>query len=223
MIAKDTPFVASYSGGKDSTLALWRAVRAGARPLALLTMLDETGERSRSHGVSPAVLDAQAALLGLPRISGHASWGDYERVFVEKLGHAREMGAVAAVFGDIDLVAHRQWEEQVCLAAGLAPALPLWGEDRLALVREFVDAGFTARIVVIRRDLMADDYLGQVLDHALIARMLADRIDPCGEAGEFHTLVTGGPLFGAPLALDVRGVRADGNYLNLDFGLAASI
>jgi len=79
MIAKDTPFVASYSGGKDSTLALWRAVRAGARPLALLTMLDETGERSRSHGVSPAVLDAQAALLGLPRISGHASWGARER------------------------------------------------------------------------------------------------------------------------------------------------
>ncbi|NDV12435.1 diphthine--ammonia ligase [Crenobacter caeni] len=223
MIAKGTPFVASYSGGKDSTLALWRAVRAGGKPLALLTMLDETGGRSRSHGILPAVLDAQAAALGLPRISGQASWGDYERVFVEQLGRARAMGAVAAVFGDIDLAAHRQWEEQVCAQASLAPVLPLWGEDRLALVREFVDAGFAARIVVIRRDLMADDYLGRVLDHALIERMLADGIDPCGEAGEFHTLVTGGPLFAKPLALADGDVRADGDYLSLDFGLAASI
>lgn len=223
MLSHGTPFVASFSGGKDSTLALWRACQAGARPVALLTMLDETGARSRSHGIQPDVLAAQARAIGIPLLTGNASWGDYEQVFIAQLGVARQMGASAAVFGDIDLDAHRAWEEQVCAAAGLTPHLPLWQQSRLALVREFVDAGFDARIVVVRRDLMAADYLGARFDHALIDRMQAEGIDPCGEAGEFHTLVCGGPLFAQPLALECRATTEYDKYLYLDFELSARI
>ncbi|WP_083339078.1 diphthine--ammonia ligase [Chromobacterium sphagni] len=208
--------LASWSGGKDSCLALWRAVQTGGRPQALLTMLDEDGARSRSHGVRPEVLALQARALGLPQRLGRASWDDYRRVFVEQLRLAAAEGAQAAVFGDIDLDAHREWEEQVCAEAGLRAVLPLWQQSRAGLVREFVDAGFVARIVMVNAALVADKWLGRVFDRGLIDEMLAEGIDPCGEAGEFHTLVVDGPLFVHPLALRDGAVARIGDYRALD-------
>ncbi|OWY40465.1 adenosine nucleotide hydrolase [Xenophilus sp. AP218F] len=208
--------VASWSGGKDSCLALWRATRAGARPQALLTMLDESGERSRSHGIRPEVLALQAQALGLPQIRALAAWQDYEAVFISALRDQARQGAQAAVFGDIDLDAHREWEEKVCAAAGLQAVLPLWQEPRAALVREFVDAGFAARIVVVNTSLAAEKWLGQTLSHALIDSMLDEGLDPCAEAGEFHTLAVDGPLFRQALSLRDGEIYRHGDYVALD-------
>jgi len=213
-------FISSWSGGKDSCLALHRTLQAGGRPLALFNMFDEDGARSRSHGVRPEVMQAQAAAMGLPLVTANASWQSYEEVFVESLQRFRSDGAEFAVFGDIDLDAHRAWEEKVCARAGLTASLPLWQEARIDLVKEFVAAGFKAVIVVVNEQLMpSDGYLGATLDAALIERMLADGIDPCGEAGEFHTLAVDGPLFGQPLPLvELARHRQDG-YAMLEFGL----
>ncbi|MGY8624261.1 Dph6-related ATP pyrophosphatase [Chromobacterium violaceum] len=216
MILRDLPVLASWSGGKDSCLALWRAVRAGARPQALLTMLDETGDRSRSHGVRPEVLALQAHAMGLPQRLGRASWNGYREVFVEQLRAAADDGIRAVVFGDIDLDAHREWEEAVCAEAGLDAILPLWQEARVDLVREFVDAGFSARIVMVNTALVDEKWLGRTLDHPLIEDMLAEGVDPCGEAGEFHTLVVDGPLFNKPLALRDGEAAKLGEYRALD-------
>src|SRR3954465_7019849 len=99
----------SWSGGKDSCLALYRALRGG-RPLScLVTMFTEDGERSRSHGLPKGVLEAQAASLGVPLLSAAASWDSYEAAFVELLRQAKASGAEAAVFGDIDIPGHREW------------------------------------------------------------------------------------------------------------------
>ncbi|QEL55371.1 Dph6-related ATP pyrophosphatase [Chromobacterium paludis] len=210
------PALASWSGGKDSCLALWRAVRAGVKPVALLTMLDEGGERSRSHGVRPEVLALQAEALGLPQRLGRASWSGYREVFVAQLRAAAADGCQAAVFGDIDLDAHREWEEQVCAEAGLQAILPLWQEARAELAREFVAAGFVARIVMVNTKLIDEKWLGRVFDAALIDEMLAEGVDPCGEAGEFHTLVVDGPLFNKPLSLRDGDVAKLGEYRALD-------
>ncbi|WP_293764333.1 diphthine--ammonia ligase [uncultured Aquitalea sp.] len=211
---------ASWSGGKDSCLALWRAKQAGAKVHCLLNMLDENGERSRSHGVRPEVLTAQAEAMGLPLVSGKASWAAYEAEFVSRLRALHGEGVQAMVFGDIDLEPHREWEEKVCAAASLQALLPLWQEAREKLVREFVDAGFSARIVMLNTDMVSKKWLGQTLDHALIDAMLAEGVDPCAEGGEFHTLVTDGPLFAAPLRLRVGEERRDGCYASLDFMLS---
>ena len=213
-------FIASWSGGKDSCLALWRAVQSGSRPAGLLNMLDESGARSRSHGLSPALLQAQAAAIGVPLYTASAAWQTYEREFVAALQRCQAQGVDTAVFGDIDLEDHRAWEEKVCTAAGLTPWLPLWQASRLDLVREFVDAGFQARIVVVNTDLMSENYLGAEFNHALIERMLADGLDPCGEAGEFHTVVTGGPLFSQPLTLHEAARQQHQNYVMLDYIVA---
>lgn len=191
--------VCSWSGGKDSCLALWRAVQAGAMPCALATMFTEDASRSRSHGLSRDVLHAQAAAIGLPLLSRSATWEDYEPAFVDLLGEARRLGTTAAVFGDIDIPRHRQWEENVCQQAGLQARLPLWQENRQALLEEFWKAGFECRVVVAREGLVDRRYLGRVLDRELAAELSSMGIDACGENGEFHTLVTAGPLFRQPL------------------------
>src|SRR5262245_29245737 len=139
----------SWSGGKDSCLAMWRAKQAGADIKLLITAMDESGSRSRSHGVPPKLLQAQAAALGMPMVFYHTSWRTYEDKFVAMLARARKDGMAQAIFGDIDLMPHREWEEKVCAAAGLQASLPLWGEERRKLVDEFLAAGFKAVVVCV--------------------------------------------------------------------------
>jgi len=194
----------SWSGGKDSCLALHRVLARGDVRLAcLVTMLTEDGKRSRSHGLSLQVLEAQAAAIGVPLLTASATWDEYEHGMVGLLSAARELGAEAAVFGDIDIPRHRDWEESVCRQAGLAALLPLWQEDRLAILDEWWSAGFEARIVVAREGLVDRRYLGRVLDRQVADELMAADVDACGENGEFHTLVTAGPLFRQPLALEL--------------------
>jgi uncharacterized protein (TIGR00290 family) len=198
------PIVCSWSGGKDSCLALWRAVQAGAVVRGLATMFTEDGQRSRSHGLSRAVLAAQAAAIGVPLVTRAATWDQYEPALVDLLCEAREAGATAAVFGDIDIPRHRQWEESVCAQAGLTAVLPLWQQDRLALLEEFCKEGFECRIVVTREGIMDRRWLGRVLDREVAGELASVGIDACGENGEFHTLVTSGPLFKDPLDIELR-------------------
>ena len=194
----------SWSGGKDSCLALFRALAEGHELACLVTMFTEDGERSRSHGLAREVLEAQADAVGVPLLSAAATWDDYERAFVELLRQAKGAGAEAAVFGDIDIPRHRAWEENVCRQAGLTAMLPLWQQDRLALLEEWWGAGFEARVVVAREGLVDRKYLGRVLDREVAKEFANAGVDPCGENGEFHTLVTAGPLLRQPLVLEFR-------------------
>ena len=196
-------FVCSWSGGKDSCLALHRAIQAGAEPRFLLSMLREDGARSRSHGLEPAVLEAQAASLGIPLITRPASWDEYESVFVGALQELEAEGVRAGVFGDIDLDDHRAWEEKVCAAAGIEPYLPLWQSSRAELLDELIGLGFEAIVVAVNAEKLAPEFLGRALDHALVREFEQMGIDLCGEEGEYHTVVVDGPIFARSLSLDL--------------------
>lgn len=193
-------FAVSWSGGKDACLALHRAA-VSDRCGALFTVMDESGNRSRSHGLRIEVLQAQAEALGLPLRTARASWEGYESAVIAGLEALREEGVDAAVFGDIDTAAHREWELRVCAAAGLEARLPIWQEDRRTVLRDFLEAGYQARIVAVREGQLDPGLLGRALDPGLILEIEAAGCDPCGEFGEYHTLVTGGPGFRP--ALDV--------------------
>ena len=194
--------VVSSSGGKDSLLALTRAREAGVDVTTMLTMFDEGADRSRSHGVSRAIVEQQARALGLRFVGPSASWADYERVFIDALGVLRAAGCETAVFGDIDLQPHRDWEEKVCDAVGLRAFLPLWGEDRVALARESLTRGFRAIVVCVDSRFLDDSWAGRPFDEQFIAELPAG-VDPCGENGEFHTFVTDGPGFSSPVDVQV--------------------
>ncbi len=193
----DFSFV-SWSGGKDSCLALWRSQQSGFKVTHLLTALEETGSRVRSHGVSVQLMRAQAATLKLDIEFLSASWKEYEYQFIEKLTFLKSLGIQSGIFGDIDLIAHREWEEKVCGAAGIAACLPLWNEDRLSLVSEFFHAGFKARVSCVDGRFLDDTFVGCEFDQSFIDRLPAG-VDACGENGEFHTFVYDGPNFINPV------------------------
>jgi len=170
-----------------------------------MTMFTEDGERSRSHGLAREVLEAQAELIGVPLLSRAATWDDYEAAFIELLREARGRGVTTAVFGDIDISLHRVWEESVCERAGITAMLPLWQQERMGLLEEWWREGFEARIVVAREGLVERRDLGCVHDRQVAEELAASGVDPCGENGEFHTVVTGGPLFRQPIEVELRG------------------
>jgi uncharacterized protein (TIGR00290 family) len=188
------PTLVSWSGGKDSCLALWRAQQSGVYVTHLLTALDETGLKARSHGVTKDLIISQGKSLGLINEFICASWQDYEGRFIEKLTELHENGVRKAIFGDIDLISHREWEEKVCLAAQIIPTLPLWNEDRLSMVYEFLDAGFKARVVCVDGRFLNESHVGVEFDRQYIEK-LPEGVDACGENGEFHTFVYDGPNF----------------------------
>lgn len=193
-------FFCSWSGGKDSCLALYQATKAGGIPELLLTMMVEGGERSRSHGLSLDVLRAQADAMGIQLVTRSASWTTYEEVFLKAAREFAAQGVRDGVFGDIDLDDHREWCVRVCSEAGVRAHHPLWKLDRLRAVHTFLDAGFQAYIVATK-DGLDRNLLGRPFDIDAVKSMQDLGIDPCGEEGEFHTVVTGGPLFSRSLSM----------------------
>ncbi len=193
-------FVLSFSAGKDSVLALHRMVAQGHKPAALLVMFNRDAGRSWFHGADRALLCAMAESLRLPLVCCEAAGGaDYEAAFERCLRAQKEQGVEACVFGDIDLEAHRRWNEARCAAAGLRAELPLWGESREELVREVVGLGYRCVVKCVRQSALPERFLGRVLDLPLLEELRGLGVDLCGENGEYHTVVLDGPLFHAPV------------------------
>jgi uncharacterized protein (TIGR00290 family) len=173
--------------------------------VSMLTMLDEDGERSRSHGLRPEILEAHATLLGVKLVSRRCSWSTYTASFTDALRELREDDITHVIFGDLMFDEHRQWAEDVCAAAGLIAVEPIWGEPTVLMLREFLEGGGEAIIVTARAGLLDSSWLGRPLTLDLIQQLPRIGVDPCGEYGEYHTLVTNTPLFAGPLRIRTGG------------------
>jgi len=194
----------SFSGVKDSCLALWVAKRRGYNVRTLLVMFDESGKGVRSHAIPLALMQQQAQALGCDLMACNASWKSYEEVFIGALRELRSRGHRYAIFGDIDLQAHRDWEEKVCRAADIEAVLPLWQNDRLQLADEVVAAGFRAIVVCTDSRYLGSEFCGREYDARFIAD-LPPGVDACGENGEFHTFVYDGPSFRHRVRFQLEG------------------
>jgi diphthine-ammonia ligase len=210
----------SWSGGKDSCLALFRALGSGLRPTVLLTMLTETGERSRSHGLPVTLLEEQAERLGMRPVTVCTSWDDYEKNFLDAARRFRREGISAGIFGDIDLEQHREWVERVCAKEGIEALLPLWKHSRDDLLTELLSSGFKAVIVSVKEGVLDRDFLGKSLDATVIGDMKDAGIDASGEEGEYHTFVTDGPIFSKPVEFSRGSIHLRDGYHFLDLGIS---
>ncbi len=146
-------------------------------------------------------------------------WAGYRSNFVSLLRHAARLGVTDVVFGDIDIESHRQWEEDVCGAVGVKARLPIWQESRHKLLREWWSLGFTAFIVAVNAKALDRSFLGKELDTSLAQEFRRLGIDVCGENGEFHTVVTDGPLFSQRLELNHGEQTLRDGYWFQDFTL----
>lgn len=210
----------SWSGGKDSCFALMKSMEQGYLPKVLLNVLNEEGKISRSHGIPSAILEAQAAVAGLPIHLISSSWQDYEMKFTGALTQLKDQYELShAIFGDIDLQPHRDWEEKVCLNAGLTAVLPLWQQDRKDLVMQMLASGIETMIVSCN-EIMGERFLGKKITTELIIELEALGVDACGENGEFHTLVLNCPLFTKQISVSILHTLKHENYWFTELTLA---
>ena len=196
-ISPPTRCAISWSAGKDSWLALMRAREQGLDVATFVTMCDEDGT-SKSHALPPELVEAQVGALGGTPVGVRVPPGEYAARFDACLRELAASGHTHMIFGDIDLQAHRDWLAPACERAGLVALFPLWGEPRAALASELVARGVRARVVCVDTRWLDASFCGADYDAGFLAR-LPPGVCPCGEDGEFHTFVTGGPGFAAPL------------------------
>ena len=212
-------FVMSYSGGKDSALALYRMLSEKNTPVALITTINIEQKRSWFHGVQKDLLEAVSKSIGVPLIICECLPDDYEKSFEEGLLKARELGATACVFGDIDISGHRQWNEARCTNTDMECILPLWNEDREALVVEFIELGFKALIKIVQCDMLNESFLGETLSVSLMEKIKLTGSDVCGENGEYHTFVYDGPIFQTPISVVTKSIIDFGTHKAVDISV----
>ncbi len=187
--------IVSFSGGKDSSLALYHTMQTGVA-VGLIVMLEEQGQRSRSHAMPLDIIHAQANAVGLPVFMASSSWADYENKFIALLDQAKQQGAEVLVTGDLDMPEHGCWHDRVTQQVGLKLGMPLWLRPHREVVEEFINLGFRSVIVTVNLKLgMKVEDLGKTLTLDYIQELENRGVDPCGEGGEFHTTVIDGPIF----------------------------
>ena len=208
-------FAISYSGGKESALSLYRAIKLGHTPILLITTFNADRNHSYTHGIDEAMLSSISDSLGIPYLPVKTTSEEYARDFEKALTHAKNMGAEACVFGDIDIEGHRTWCSERCENVGMEPLFPLWGEDRTTVVHEFIDTGFIANITVVNTKHISDTFLGKQLTKELTNSIAAVGADICGENGEYHTFVSDGPIFNQPVSFEYGEKIREGDYAML--------
>jgi uncharacterized protein (TIGR00290 family) len=200
----------SWSGGKDSALALYELrARCGLTPRVLITTVTADFDRVSMHGVRRELLARQARAVGLPlvevEIPAVCSNEVYEQRIGQALAEARLAGVQTIAFGDLFLADIRAYREERLARVGKEPIFPLWGRDTGRLAREFIAAGFEAILVCVDPRQLDPSFVGRSFDSDLLAD-LPPQVDPCGENGEFHTFVHAGPIFSTPIACRVGEV-----------------
>jgi uncharacterized protein (TIGR00290 family) len=189
----------TWSGGKDSAMALYELQRSnGYEVAALLTTVTGDFDRISMHGVRYTLLERQAESLGIPLekvlISRSSSNEEYESSMREVLERYQGDGIGSVVFGDIFLEDVRKYREDNLSKIGMEGIFPLWGRDTLELAHTFIGVGFKSIITCIDNNALGKRFIGRLYDERLLAELPAG-IDRCGEHGEFHTFVFDGPLF----------------------------
>jgi uncharacterized protein (TIGR00290 family) len=200
----------AWSSGKDSAYALHLARHdPELEVVGLLTTVTDAYERVAMHGVREALLDAQAAAVGLPlvkvRIPSPCPNEIYERAMGEAMAEALADGIDHVVFGDLFLADIRAYREAQLARIGMTPVFPLWRRDTGALAREMIGAGLSAVLTCVDPKQLDRRFAGRRFDGALLDALPA-AVDPCGENGEFHTLVTAGPMFARPIHVETGEV-----------------
>jgi uncharacterized protein (TIGR00290 family) len=222
-----TPVLLSWSGGKDAAWALHvLRQRADVEVVGLLTTITEGYERIAMQGIRVDVLHAQARAAALPvveaRMPQRADNGTYEATFAGALAAAtaRWPGLRHVAFGDLFLADIRAYREALCARLEWTPLFPLFGSDTARLAREMLRGGLCADVCCVDTQQLDASFAGRTFDAELLAALPA-AVDPCGENGEFHTCVSAGPMFDAPVAFE-RGqtLLRDGRFAYTDFVLA---
>jgi len=194
---------ANWSSGKDACLALYTIMQEDTYNVTqLVTTVNKENHRVSMHGLSIALLEAQATRIGLPlkqiALSGQVSMSDYSRLMKQAVLDLKEEGFTHALFGDIFLEDLKKYRDDELAKVAITGVYPLWKKDTEVILKEFLSLGFKAITVCVNAQLLDKSFCGREVDQSFIDD-LPSGIDPCGEHGEFHTFVYDGPIFKEPV------------------------
>ena len=203
--------ILSWSGGKDSVMALYALLESGRYEIvSLLTTVSRQYDRISHHGVRVELLEQQAAALGirlhklyLPQ--ANCSLEDYEALMKKAMLEYKNKVVLNVAFGDVFLQDLRKYRQRNLAKVGMGAIFPIWGRDTTEIVRTFICLGFKAYLTCVDSEKLGKDFAGRSIDADLI-RDLPDGVDPCGENGEFHSYVYDGPIFNWPVGVTIGEV-----------------
>lgn len=214
---KKKKIVVSFSGGKDSMLSLYRVLKENYEVIGLISTFDDEND-SCFHRIPKDILYEVSKSLNIPLIEVSCSKEKvYEDEFEKALRCSKENGAECCVFGDIDIENHKKWGIDRCTAVNMEALFPLWQQDREALVNEFLDYGFKAVIKKVNLKSLGEGFLGRELNKKIVEDIKLCGADPCGENGEYHTLVFDGPIFLNKINFEIveKEIAGDYGYLTI--------
>ncbi len=229
-------YISSWSGGKDSCFACYKALKSGYKVTHLANFITKEYKRVSFHGTEAGLIKIHSELSGIPLYQKETTPDNYENEFKEavrsiiknennpssspfaKAGMRGLSNSIKGmVFGDIYLDEHRHWVERVCKDLGLEAVEPLWEKNTEELLKDFINTGFAAVVVAGQAKFIDKEWIGKTVDLEFM-EYLKKRgdVDICGEKGEYHTLVTGGPLFKGRIEITEKEVIEKDGYWFLD-------
>jgi diphthine-ammonia ligase len=211
----------SWSGGMESCLSLYKALKEGYNVAYLVAFVTETWPRY----IHPLpVMALQSKSLGIPLLKRKVK-DPFEKTYREEIsGLIDEEGIEGIVTGDIYIVdeLHGRWMNKVTEGLDISVIMPLWGQDTSKVLKEEVTTGFKSIFTSILQEWLSEDWLGKELNQnsAEELQALAEKtgLDPCGEKGEYHTMVIDGPIFKQAIEISkVSKEKIDNRwYLKID-------
>ncbi len=210
----------SWSGGKDSCLALDALVKQGFEVACLVTTVPEEIGRTFGHGEKVDFIKLQAESLSIPARFITCSFENYTERYVAELKKLKDQFQIGGIaFGDLYLDGHREWGEKVAAEAGLEAYYPLWmkKKDRLRALETFVASGYKAKLISVNEAVLDESWLGREIDLSFLQQIQQEPVCPLGESGEYHTYVYDGPLFSQKILLEAPTITQRETTKKLEF------
>lgn len=210
--------VIAWSGGKDSCLAYYKARQMGYSVTYILNTISQEFKRVNFHGVEDIVIQKQAEAIGVPLLQIQTTPFGYENEFKKGLAAIKKTTDIdGLVCGDIYLEECFARAKRTCDALQLQLIEPLWQQDPVGLMKEFIDLGFEAIVVSAQASVLGKEWVGRAIDKQFLKDIQPIKnVDPCGENGEYHTLVIDGPLFSKRIAIEKSKSIRKGTHWFLD-------
>lgn len=188
--------IATWSGGKDSCFAAYKAMQQGYKVKYLANTVSKKYKRVGFHGVENIVIQKQAEAVGIPLLQIQTTGENYTQEFTDNLKKGLSEDITGVVFGDIHLTECFAWANRVCNDLGVLAIEPLWQRKTEDILLEFINVGFKAIIVSTQGNLLGKEWAGRVIDKEFLKEIKKLKtVDLCGENGEYHTFVFDGPIF----------------------------
>ena len=213
-------YAVASSGGKDSTLALYRAQQSGFVVTHLFHIYNTDTSRVRFHGYQPSLVEEQAKLIGLKSIIMPTRSQEFDTDFKIALERVKQEGLKGIIFGNIFLEDVREFYQTRVKSVGLEYYDILWGQSTKSVLESFIQSGFKAVVTSIWLKKLDRKYLGREININFLEDLEKENVDVCGENGEYHSLVYNGPCFKKPLLYTIHGTHEemDNVFLDIRYG-----